>query len=133
MKFCYIDESGFGDEPYAVMTGIVVDAQRMAPTKREWDELLSVLSGIIGKPVVEFHTKDFYPGNGVWWGLDGKIRSLVISEIFKWFHSRKHHFVYSVVEKDQFLKNLSTILFNTFISPPFFVVRLSFCYLTMND
>jgi len=29
MKFCYLDESGIGDEPYAVMVGIIVDAQRM--------------------------------------------------------------------------------------------------------
>lgn len=34
MKFCYVDESGTGDEPYAVMVGIVVDTQRMHVTKQ---------------------------------------------------------------------------------------------------
>ena len=69
MKFCYIDESGTGDEPYAVMAGVLIDAYRMRPTKAEWDSLLSDLAEIIGKEVREFHTKDFYAGNSPWRGI----------------------------------------------------------------
>jgi len=43
MKFCYIDESGTGDEPYAVMIGVIVDSSRMHVTKKDWAELLSIL------------------------------------------------------------------------------------------
>ena len=64
MKFCYVDESGTGDEPYAVMVGIVVDALRMRSTKADWDRLLAHLQGIVGRPVEEIHTRDFYAGEG---------------------------------------------------------------------
>lgn len=33
MKLCYCDESGTGNEPVAVMVGIVVDTKRMHLTK----------------------------------------------------------------------------------------------------
>jgi hypothetical protein len=39
MKVCYFDESGTGEEPVAVVTGVVVDAQRMHATKEHWSEL----------------------------------------------------------------------------------------------
>ena len=64
MKFCYVDESGTGDEPYAVMVGVVVDALRMRPTKADWDGLLIHLGCIVGRAVEEIHTRDFYAGNG---------------------------------------------------------------------
>lgn len=101
MKFCYIDESGMGSEPYAVMVGVVVDAYRMRPTKAEWDELLTTLSGIVGRTVTEFHTKDFYAGNSPWRGLDGAQRARIIDAIFEWFSERKHHIVYSAIDKAQ--------------------------------
>lgn len=108
MKFCYIDESGTGAEPYAVMVGVVVDAYRMRPTKAEWDELLATLSRIAGKMVTEFHTKDFYAGNSPWRGLDGAQRAQVIDAIFEWFGERKHHIVYSAIDKAQHRRELAT-------------------------
>lgn len=108
MKFCYIDESGTGSEPYAVMVGVVVDAYRMRLTKAEWDELLTTLSGIVGKTVTEFHTKDFYAGNSPWRGLDGAQRARIIDAIFEWFAERKHHIVYSAIDKEQHRRELST-------------------------
>ena len=54
MKFCYCDESGTGDEPIAVMVGIVVDAQRMHLTKADWAELLETLSQLLGGPSPSF-------------------------------------------------------------------------------
>jgi hypothetical protein len=38
MKFCYIDESGTGNEPHAAMVGIVVDALHKRPAKTGWDK-----------------------------------------------------------------------------------------------
>ena len=38
MKFCYLDETGTGSEPIAIIIGILVDAYRMKPTKKDWDE-----------------------------------------------------------------------------------------------
>ncbi|NIU83530.1 MAG: DUF3800 domain-containing protein, partial [Candidatus Thorarchaeota archaeon] len=102
MKFCYLDESGTGKEPYAVMAGVIADAGRMHVTKKEWSEALEALSEIVGRPVREIHTADFYAGNGIWRGLDGNTRAKMISAIFNWLAERKHKIVYSAVDKSKY-------------------------------
>jgi hypothetical protein len=102
MKFCYVDESGTGDEPYAVMVGIIVDAKRMHVTKNQWVGLLEFLSSLIGKPVSEIHTRDFYPGNGIWRGLDGEMRSRIITAVFDWLNKRKHLVICSAIDKEEY-------------------------------
>lgn len=99
MKLCYCDESGTGDEPIAVMVGIVVDAKRMHVTKEHWASLLATLSRLVGHAIQEIHTRDFYSGNGVWRGLDGVKRALVITRVFEWLESRQHDVVYASVDK----------------------------------
>jgi hypothetical protein len=108
LKICYCDESGTGDEPIAVMAGIVVDSQRMHVTKDHWGELLGELSRIVGEPVSELHTRDFYPGNGVWHRLDGPMRANVITLIAEWLRDRKHHVVFSAVDKAAFRSSLGS-------------------------
>jgi hypothetical protein len=105
MKFCYLDESGTGDEPYAVMVGIIVDVQRMHLTKRDWENLLALLSNLVGRQVTEIHTRDFYPGNSPWRDLAGDVRAQIISSIFDWLRDRRHHIVYSAVNKVTFQSN----------------------------
>jgi hypothetical protein len=100
MKIGYFDESGTGSEPYAVMAGIIVDSQRMHKTKDDWNSLLESLSRVIEKRVDELHTRDFYPGNGIWRGMSGQQRADVISEILKWLAERKHELVFSVIDKE---------------------------------
>lgn len=99
MKFCYIDESGMGQEPYLVMAGVIVDATRMHVTKEVWSDFLGVLSKAAGRDIQEFHTKDFYNGNGVWRKLDGPVRSRIITAILKWLGDRKHHVTWSAIDK----------------------------------
>jgi hypothetical protein len=99
MKLCYCDESGTGDEPIAVMVGIVVDAHRMHITKGHWRELLRQLSELAGKEITELHTRNFYAGNGIWRGLSGPQRAGILSAIFTWLCERKHHVVYASVCK----------------------------------
>jgi hypothetical protein len=102
MKFCYIDESGTGEERYAIMVGIVVDALRMRSTKAEWDALLRRLEGIVGTSVEEIHTRDFYAGNGPWRGIDGPQRAAIIGNVMDWLAERKHSIVYTAVDKSIF-------------------------------
>lgn len=102
MKFCYLDESGTGSEPYAVMVGVIADAYRMYITKRDWANLLAALSEILGKQISEIHTADFYAGNGVWRRLDGGIRAKIIGTIFGWLEARNHKIVYTSVDKSKF-------------------------------
>lgn len=90
MKLVYCDESGTGGEPFAVMAGVVVDSQRMHVTKSEWADLLRQLSALTGRTIAEFHTREFYPGKGVWHGLDGTIRANVMEAIAGWVTDRKH-------------------------------------------
>ena len=108
MKLCYCDESGTGNEPIAVMVGIVVDASRMHLTKVHWGNLLKILSDIAGRPIVELHTRNFYAGNGVFRGIDGPQRSEIISAVCEWLTDRKHHVVYTSVLKDEYHKARST-------------------------
>jgi len=102
MKFCYLDESGTGNEPYAVMAGVIADAYGMRITKQYWNVLLKDLSQILGKPLPEIHTKHLYSGSGPWYGLSGENRAKLITEIFNWLKERKHRIVYSAVDKKLF-------------------------------
>jgi hypothetical protein len=105
MKFCYIDESGTGDEPIAVMVGILTDHHRMKPTKSDWRTLLKMLSEAVGKPVTEIHTKDLYVGNSPFRHLTHAQRSDLIGQIFKWLRDRKHSIVYTAVDKKKLRGN----------------------------
>lgn len=103
MNLCYCDETGTGEEPIAVMAGIVVDASRMHLTKGHWQNLLDSLSELVGRQVVELHTRDFYAGNGIWRDrLDGPERAGVFTEILEWLAERKHHVVYASVLKESY-------------------------------
>jgi hypothetical protein len=107
MKLCYCDESGTGDEPIAVMVGIVVDSQRMHITKEDWCVLLERLSEVAGRQIHEIHTRNFYAGNGIWRELTGEQRAGILSQIFNWIGQRKHHIVYSSVRKDLYDRNFA--------------------------
>lgn len=102
MKFCYCDETGTGQEPIAVMLGIIVDAQRMHITKEDWRDLLESLSAIAGKQITELHTRDFYAGNGPWRNVDGPTRANIIASVLSWLKERKHRVVYSSVHKGMY-------------------------------
>lgn len=126
MKFAYIDESGTGDEPYAVMAGIVVDAQRMRPTKEDWNELLGILSEIAGREVKEFHTRDFYAGNKPWRGISGEKRAGIISSILNWFQERRHHIFYSAIDKSRLQNEFSDHPFTTSLGSLWKILALHF-------
>ena len=96
-----------GDEPYLVVAGIIVDAQRMHVTKQAWSDFLDFLSEAAGRKVQEFHTRDFYRGNGIWRGIDGDRRAHIIEAILYWVEQRKHKCVFSGVNKAEYKKRLS--------------------------
>ncbi len=102
MKFCYLDESGTGEDLFSVMAGIIVDAYRSRITRKDWTDLLSLLSDILGKPLSEIHTSDFYTGNGKWHDIPGEKRARIIDSIFIWLNNRNHKIVYSIVNKEKF-------------------------------
>jgi hypothetical protein len=106
VNFCYADESGTGNEPFATMAGIIVDSGRMHLTKGDWAGLLADLSQIVGRPVTELHTADFYSGNGPWRSIDGPGRARVITAILNWLADRKHHIVYAAVDKASYRQAL---------------------------
>ena len=99
MKLCYCDETGTGEEPFAVLLGVVVDASRMHVTKTEWGNFLKDLSLKVGQDFQELHTRHFYSGAGIWKALSGQQRSDAIDLFIDWFAERKHHVVFSAVDK----------------------------------
>lgn len=109
MKFCYLDESGTGDEPFAIMVGVIVDGQRMHITKKDWVSLLKALSDYAGRQITEFHTRDFYSGNGPWRSIDGKMRAGIISAILKWLKERKHKISFCGIDKEKYFKDYGTV------------------------
>ncbi len=102
MKFCYFDESGMGDEPVLVVAGIDVDAGRMRSTRKDWADFLDSLSRRTGRPLAEFHTRNFYRGNRLSRTIDGTERAEVISAILDWLSSRRHRVTYSSILKSRF-------------------------------
>ncbi|MDT8284973.1 MAG: DUF3800 domain-containing protein [Thermovirgaceae bacterium] len=102
MKFCYFDESGMGDEPVLVVAGIDVDAGRMRTTRKDWADFLESLSLRIGRPVDEFHTRNFYRGNRLSRTIDGNERAEVISAILDWLAARRHRITFSAILKSRF-------------------------------
>lgn len=102
LKFCYCDETGTGEEPFAVLVGIIVDASRMGVTKKEWALLLVALSKMSGKKFDELHTRNFYSGSGFWKSIDGDTRSKIITYLLTWIGKRKHHIVFSAIDKKVF-------------------------------
>lgn len=116
MKFIYIDESGMGDEPIAVMAGVCADSHRMRVTKKHWNELLANLSQIIGRRILEIHTKDLYSGNSPWSDLDGNHRSMIISAIFNWLEERRHSIIYTAVDKTYFYESFQAEPFSSDVS-----------------
>lgn len=102
MKVCYCDETGTGEEPYAVLLGVVVDAARMHVTKDDWSEFLSDLSKRVGQEFHELHTRHFYSGAGIWKAISGDQRSQAIDLFVDWFCERRHHVVFSAVDKKRF-------------------------------
>ncbi len=99
MKLCYCDETGTGEEPFAVLLGVIVDASRMHVTKSDWAAFLADLSVKIGHEFKELHTRNFYSGAGIWKGLSGTQRAEAIDLFIDWFAERKHHVVFSAVDK----------------------------------
>jgi hypothetical protein len=99
MKLCYCDETGTGEEPFAVLLGVVVDASRMHVTKDDWTSFLAQLSEMVGHEFQELHTRHFYSGSGIWKNLNGQQRSDVIDFFIDWFAERKHHVVFSAIDK----------------------------------
>ena len=67
--------------------------------------------GRVGQEFQELHTRHFYKGSGLWKSLSGQQRSDAIDIFIDWFAERKHHVVFSAVDKKQFknLKSLSKI------------------------
>lgn len=108
MQFCYVDESGTGNEPFAIMVGVIVNANRMHVTKNHWSDLLNTLSDICKRKIHEFHTRDFYKGNKQWRRLDGKTRSRIISAILDWLKRRKHKIIFSGIDKSMFKREKRT-------------------------
>ena len=84
------------------MVGVVTDATRMRVTKADWAALLVTLGGIVGRTVVEVHSKDLYRGSEEWNGVPPDQRMGVFLAVLRWLIERKHNIVVAAVDVDRF-------------------------------
>ena len=63
---------------------------------------MDVISDKLGHRLKEFHTRHFYAGNGIWRNLSGVERSEITSYFIDWFVERKHHVVFSAIDKAKY-------------------------------
>ena len=102
MKFCYLDETGTGQETVVIIVGVIVDVQRMNRTKREWDNLLPELNCLLGQSVAEVKANKLIP-NGNKWNTDrGRLKLEVVDKILNWLATRKHKITFAAVDKSRF-------------------------------
>lgn len=90
------------------MAGVIVDSRRMHITKNDWLSLLRALSEYTGRQVKEFHTREFYSGNGLWRGISGEMRAGIITEILGWLKERKHKISFCGIDKEKYFKDFDT-------------------------
>lgn len=102
MKFCYLDETGTGQDTVVIVVGVVVDVQRMNRTKQEWQSLFDQISKLAHKPIKEIHAKDLIPGNNEWRGVNGDDRANVVTTILEWLVNRNHKVTFSAIDKAKF-------------------------------
>ena len=106
MKFCYIDESGYGNEPIFVITGVITDSSRMHLIKAIWVEILGILREATGRDFREFHSRNFYRGNSPYRNIDGDIRADIITQFLELIKDRRHTLAYSAIDKDRYNQQL---------------------------
>lgn len=102
MKFCYLDETGTGQDTVVIVAGVIVDVIRMNRTKQEWESLFDQVSRLSKKPITEMHAKDLIPGNGEWYGVDPQVRDEVVDTILDWLTERNHKVTFSAVDRARF-------------------------------
>lgn len=93
MKFCYVDESGYGGDPLLVLVGLVVDYSRMHLIKETMAETLKILENRTGQSIKEFHAAKFYRGQGIWRGIDGNSRAEIVTDLLNLIKERRHDVV----------------------------------------
>lgn len=108
MKFCYLDETGTGQDTVVIIVGVIVDVQRMNRTKQEWRELFDAIAAVAKKDITEIHAKDLLPGNDAWRGVDAQIRDRVVDLILDWLIERKHSLTFSAIDRKRFKASTDT-------------------------
>lgn len=95
MKFGYFDESATADGELVVVAGVIVDAQRMQPSKDWWGDLVGGAEETVGRRIREFHATQLYRGAGPWYPVPWTQRAEVIEGVIDWLARRRHHLVFS--------------------------------------
>lgn len=102
MKFCYLDETGTGQDTVIVLVGVIVDIQRMNRTKQEWQDLFVSIARVAKKDINEIHAKDLLAGNHAWRGVDVVDRDRVVDLVLNWLIERNHKITFSAIDRERF-------------------------------
>ena len=118
MKFCYVDESMQGDDEgkqgdITVVVGILIDAQRLHKSRKEWKDLLISELGIseLEYPNKSYEIKgsDLYKRRGYWkkYNWNWERRKQLIDRFIEWTVERKHKITFGAVSESKLEENMN--------------------------
>lgn len=102
MKFCYLDETGIGQNTCFVLVGIHVDAIRMHRTKQEWDQLIESVNEDTGLSITEIKSSRLIPNAKKWRTGEAESKLEIIDRILDWFSTRKHEVTFAAIDVKRF-------------------------------
>ena len=121
MKFCYIDESqqeGITvrdsieiQDNITIIVGILVDAQRLHRSRKEWKDLLirelEISELKYPNGLREIKGKDLYGRGGYWKKYDWERRKQLIDKFIGWTVKRKHKITFGAVSESKLKDNVN--------------------------
>lgn len=110
MYFAYIDETGIdGKSPLVVMTGILVNDERLTRTQGEFSAIFSNLGDLVTGNLKELKAADLFAGKGVWRHVEGEKRRNVVGNLCEWVGTRKHEVALAAIHHDTFNANQPSV------------------------
>lgn len=97
--FTYVDETGIdGLSPLIVMTGIVVNSERLTRTQDELASIFTTLEEIVPGNLKELKSSQMLAKTGPWRAVDGQRLRNVITNLCDWLVNRKHDLAWAAIE-----------------------------------
>lgn len=99
MYLVYVDETGIdGVAPVVIMTGIVVNDEKLSKTQRELEKILERVAAAAGGPLRELKSADLLLGQGRFRKMDNDVRCNVIENLCAWLTDRSHQLALSAID-----------------------------------
>lgn len=108
MYLCYADESGYSgtnhssNQPVQVMAAILTNVYNFHRSDSEFHEVFRIIQSKI--PISELKGEQIYRGKGKWRDVPAETRDKVIEHYIEWIKSRKHKFIITAIDNEEYFK-----------------------------